>query len=237
MLQYLGKAALNICTSTYQREINKPWHHLVISTFICSSSLLPWLCHQTACLLRPDQKKNPKAPHFPLNSWAATETTGKFSHSWIWWVWSLTEKKKFPSWEARNPRQHNRLSHDNLFILFSPFFPPNEHFNSTFSFHPATGVCEITSGCVWKRLPGVQSQIAQGFPPPAPRRHALTSTLKLDRLACEWAETFRLLKSCIVRRSGELYRNILRSVRKASSCYTGSRGEPHNRQWEREGVH
>lgn len=125
---------------------------------------------------------------------------------------------------------NNRFSHDNLFNLI--FSPPNHHFYSTLSFHPGAGVCEITFGCVWKRLQSVQSQIAQGFPPPAARRHALPTAFKVERLAGQGAETFRLLKSCIVRRSGELYRSILCSVRKASSCYTGSSGGPH-----REAVH
>lgn len=55
-------------------------------------------------------------------------------------------------------------------VYFFPpsFFSANQHFYPTISFHPGTGVCEINSGCVLKRLQSVESQIAQGFPPPAP---------------------------------------------------------------------
>lgn len=55
-------------------------------------------------------------------------------------------KKKFHHGRqavSRNPRQHNRLSHDKFYVFFLPLSSLNQHLCSTFSFHPGAGQCEI----------------------------------------------------------------------------------------------
>lgn len=108
----------------------------------CSSVPL-WLCHQTVCLLWPVQKRivslrifhliHELQPRPPASSHPAEYECGP------------CEKKKIPSRQAfsRNPRQHNRLSHDKFYVFFLPLFSLNQHFCSTFSFHPGAGQCEI----------------------------------------------------------------------------------------------
>lgn len=151
MLQYLGETALNLFTSVYRHEIPKPWHPLAISTFIYSSSVPASHCHQTVCLLGAVQKKNREAPQFPLNSWAAAETTSKFSHSWIWWVCPRIEKKKFHHGRhasSRNPRHHSRLSHDNFFFSKSTLL--FHIFISSWHWRVWNNLKLCISGRVWK---------------------------------------------------------------------------------------